>query len=114
MLIMETIAKIRQLYHVKGKGFKTIARELKLSKNTVKRIIRSGETAFTYQRQEQGYPVLERYKEKIIEKLNYDAGEPKRRRRTITKIYSELQTEGYEGGYDSVHEFVLQWRREQK
>jgi transposase len=111
---METIAKIRRLYHVKGKGFKTIARELKLSKNTVKRIIRSGETVATYQRQQQGYPVLEKYKEKIIEKLNTDAQEPKRRKRTITKIYSELQTEGYEGGYDAVHEFILQWRRDQK
>ncbi len=114
MLIMESIAKIRRLYHVKGKGFKTIARELKLSKNTVKKIIRSDETVSVYQRQQQGYPVLEKYKDKIIEKLKYDAKEPKRRKRTITKIYSELQTEGYEGGYDTVHEFVLQWRREQK
>ena len=37
---MESIAKIRRLHHVQGKGFKTIARELKISKNTVKRIIR--------------------------------------------------------------------------
>ena len=82
MLIMESIAKIRRLYHVKGKGFKTIARELKLSKNTVKKIIRSDETVSVYQRQQQGYPVLEKYKDKIIEKLKYDAKEPKRRKRT--------------------------------
>jgi DNA-binding CsgD family transcriptional regulator len=45
---METIAKIRRLYHVDGKGFKTIARELKLSKNTVKKIIRGNETVLAY------------------------------------------------------------------
>ena len=32
MLIMETIGKIRRLYYVQGKGYKTIARELRLSK----------------------------------------------------------------------------------
>jgi len=36
MLIMETIGKIRRLYYVEGKGYKTIARELRLSKNTVR------------------------------------------------------------------------------
>lgn len=111
---METIAKIRRLYHVKGKGFKTIARELKLSKNTIKKIIRNDETVFHYQRHQQGYRVLGNYVEKIIEKLVCDTQEPKRRRRTVKKIYLELQTEGYEGSYDAVHEFVLQWRREQK
>src|SRR5574338_678332 len=114
MLTMETIAKIRRLYHVNGKGFKTIARELKLSKNTVKKIIRNDETVLHYQRQQQGYRVLEQYTDKITEKLIYDAKEPKRRRRTIKKIYEELQSEGYLGSYDAIHEFILQWHREQK
>jgi len=61
MITMETIAKIRRLYHVDGKGFKTIARDLKISKNTVKKIIRNDETVIHYQRQDQKYPVLENY-----------------------------------------------------
>ena len=32
MLIMETIAKVRRLYYVENKGFKTIARELSRAK----------------------------------------------------------------------------------
>lgn len=111
---MATIAKIRRLYHVNGKGFKTIARELKLSKNTVKKIIRSDKTVLRYQRQEQGYPVLENYIEQLTEKLNYDMNEPKRRKRTAKKIYSELMKAGYGGSYDAVHDFILQWRRDQK
>jgi transposase len=114
MLIMETIAKIRRLYHVNGKGFKTIARELNLSKNTVKKIIRSDETQFKYERQEQGYPVLGSYIDKLKEKLEHDINEPKRRKRTARKIYAELILEGYEGSYDAVHDFVLQWKRENK
>jgi len=110
---METIAKIRRLYHVNGKGFKTIARELKLSKNTVKKIIRSEETVSQYQRQDQGYRVLKNYTDKLEEKLKHDIKEPKRRKRTIKKIYAELKEAGYEGSYDAVHDFILQWRREQ-
>lgn len=114
MLIVETIAKIRRLYHVNGKGFKTIARELQLSKNTVKKIIRSDETVLQYQRQESEYRVLENYTESIIEKLKHDATEPRRRKRTAQKIYLELQTSGYSGGYDAVHDFISQWKSTQK
>jgi hypothetical protein len=41
MLIVETIAKIRRDYHVQHKGLKTIARERGLSRNTVRKVIRS-------------------------------------------------------------------------
>lgn len=43
---MESIAKIRRMYHVNNKGIKTIAKELKISKNTVKKVIRSETTKF--------------------------------------------------------------------
>ena len=55
MLIVESIAKIRRMYHVDGKGFKTIARELNLSKNTVKKIICEDVTELKYIWQQQGY-----------------------------------------------------------
>ncbi len=111
---METVAKIRRLYHVDGKGFKTIARELNLSKNTVKKIIREDRTASDYQRQEISYRVLEEYTERLVEKLKHDSHEPKRRKRTAKKIYEELQSEGYTGSYDAIHEFIAKWRRDRK
>jgi isopenicillin N synthase-like dioxygenase len=43
---VESIAKIRRMYHVNNKGIKTIAKELKISKNTVKKVIRSETTKF--------------------------------------------------------------------
>jgi len=42
MLIVETIRKIRLAYHRDEKPIRQIARELRLSKNTVKKVIRSG------------------------------------------------------------------------
>jgi transposase len=47
MLVVETVAWIRREHLVKGKSIKEIARELNLSRNTVRRVLRSGETAFS-------------------------------------------------------------------
>jgi hypothetical protein len=46
MLIVETVARIRREHFVKGKTIREIARDLKLSRNTVRKVLRSGETCF--------------------------------------------------------------------
>ena len=43
MLIVETIAKVRRDYFVDGKSIKAIMRDRKISRNTVRKIVRSGE-----------------------------------------------------------------------
>ena len=50
MLIVETIAKIRRDYYLYGKGLRRIARERKVSRNTVRKVIRENKTQFTYER----------------------------------------------------------------
>jgi hypothetical protein len=42
MLIVETIARIRREHFIKGKTIKEIARDLKVSRNTVRKVLRSG------------------------------------------------------------------------
>jgi hypothetical protein len=44
MLVVETVARIRREHFVKGKTIKEIARDLGVSRNTVRRVLRSGET----------------------------------------------------------------------
>ena len=41
MLIVETIARIRREHFIKGKTIKEIARDLKVSRNTVRKVLRS-------------------------------------------------------------------------
>ena len=41
MLIVETIGRIRREYFVQGKSIKEIARDLRLSRNTVRKVLRS-------------------------------------------------------------------------
>lgn len=43
---------------VKGKSIKEIARALKISRNTVRKVLRSGETAFVYDQSVQPLPKL--------------------------------------------------------
>jgi hypothetical protein len=56
MLTMETIGRIRREHFVKGKTIKEITQDLKVSRNTVRKVLRSGETAFEYEREVQPRP----------------------------------------------------------
>ena len=49
MLVVETIARIRREHFIKGKTIKEIARDLKVSRNTVRKVLRSRETSFEYE-----------------------------------------------------------------
>jgi len=58
MLVVETIGRIRREHFVKGKPIKEIMRELKVSRNTVRKVLRSGATFFEYTRAVQPRPKL--------------------------------------------------------
>lgn len=102
------------MYHVHKKGYKTIAKELKISKNTVKKIIKEDATKQHYARKSQPYTVLANYKEELESKLEYDKNEPARRRRTAKKIYDEIVLKGYEGSYEAVNNFIKAWKVKEK
>ena len=62
MLVVETIGRIRRAHLSQGKSIKEIARELKISRNTVRKIRRSDETSFSYEREVQPRPKLGSWK----------------------------------------------------
>ena len=57
---METVGRIQREHLVKGKSIKELAHDLKISRNTVRKILRSGETSFSYEREVQPRPRLGR------------------------------------------------------
>jgi len=71
MLVVETIARIRREHFVKGKTIKEIVRALRVSRNTVRKVLRSGETAFAYERERQPKPRIDPWRGQ----LERDAGE---------------------------------------
>src|SRR5271154_2797886 len=112
MLIVETIGRIRREHLVKGKSIKEIARDLKISRNTVRRILRSGETSFSYEREVQPRPRLGRWKADLDRMLTTNAGNAARERLTLIRLFEELRARGYEGGYDAVRRYARTWSRE--
>lgn len=58
MLVVETIGRIRREFFVKGKTIKEIVRDVKVSRNTVRKVLRSGATSFEYEREVQPLPKL--------------------------------------------------------
>ena len=58
-----------------GKTIKEIARDLKVSRNTVRRVLRSGETSFEYEREVQPRPKLGRWTTELDELLARQCGE---------------------------------------
>jgi len=112
MLVVETIGRIRLSTSFRASPIKEIARDLRLSRNTVRKVLRSNETSFSYERQVQPRPKLGRWKEQLDRLLA--ANVPKRRRRdglTLIRIFEELRALGYDGGYDAIRRYARSWRR---
>jgi transposase len=112
MLVVETMGRIRREHLVKGKSIKEIARDLKISRNTVRKILRSGETSFSYEREVQPLPRLGRWKADLDRLLTANAGTSARERLTLIRLFEELRLLGYDGGYDAVRRYARTWSRE--
>jgi len=112
MLVVETIGRIRREHLVKGKSIKEIARDLKISRNTVRKILRSGETSFSYEREVQPRPRLGRWKADLDRMLTANTETSARERLTLIRLFEELRTLGDEGGYDAVRRYARTWSRE--
>jgi transposase len=112
MLVVETIGRIRREHFAQGKSIKEIARDLRISRNTVRKILRSGETAFAYERDVQPQPKLGRWKADLDRMLAENAGKPLRERLTLIRLFEDLHGLGYAGGYDAVRRYARSWQRE--
>jgi transposase len=112
MLVVETIGRIRREHFVQGKAIKEIARDLRLSRNTVRKVLRSDETAFSYERRIQPRPKLGKWKAELDRRLGANARAPSRERLTLIRIFEDLKAFGYAGGYDAVRRYARRWEKE--
>jgi transposase len=112
MLVVETIAKIRRAHFVQGKSIKAISRDLKVSRKVVRKVVRSGATAFEYERSKQPLPRLGAWTEELERLLADNEAKPARERLTLMRLFEELRGLGYEGGYDAVRRYARRWQRE--
>jgi len=91
MLVVETIAKIRRAYFGQGKAIKAICRELNISRKVMRKVLRSNETAFEYERSVQPMPKLGAWKGELDRMLSRNETRPARERLTLIRIFEELR-----------------------
>lgn len=109
---MDTIARVRRAFHVQGWSVKRIVRELHVSRNTVRKILRSDETDFSYERERQPLPKTGAWKVEIERFLAANEGKPSRERLTLIRIYEELRALGYDGSYDAIRRYAKGWSKD--
>ena len=109
---VDTIARVRREHFVRGKTIKEIVRDLHVSRNTVRKILRSGATVFEYERAVQPRPRLGPWRAELERLLAANAARPSRERLTLIRIFEDLRGLGYAGGYDAVRRYAASWRRE--
>ena len=83
---------------------------MKVSRNTVRKVIRSQATAFTYDRRVQPMPKLGPWTAELERMLEANETKSKRERLTLLRISEALEGLGYGGSYDAVRRYAKAWR----
>jgi len=113
MLVVETVGRIRRAYFVQRRSIRAIARELKLSRNTVRKAVRSGETRFAYERGVQPRPKLGPWIDDLERLLAANDAQPARERLDLIGIFEALRRLGYTGSYDAVRRYARARQRQE-
>lgn len=106
---METILKIRRLYHHEKLSVREIAKRLRLNRRTVKKYLTTLEPP-TYQRKSYHYPKLGSFLPYLEAFLNQEQDKPAKERLSVRRLFELLRSEGYQGQYNSLACFVRRFK----
>jgi transcriptional regulator with XRE-family HTH domain len=86
-----------------------IARRLDISRNTVRRYLRSETTEPSYA-ERRSVSGLDKYSVQLSGWLKAETTKPRKQRRNLKQIHEDLKELGYAGSYDRVAAFARQWK----
>lgn len=91
----DTIARVHRKFFVRGRPIEEIARDLHVWRNTVRKILRSGGTAFSCEREKQPLPRIGVWCERLEAMLAAaNEAKPGRERLTLIRAFEELRRLG--------------------
>ena len=113
MLVVETLAKIRRDRLVHGKSIRAIVKTRDVSRNTVRKVLRSDETSLepVYHRRKQPRPKPSQYKALLEALLLSNHQAPRHDCLNFLKMFELLRFDGYRGGYDAVRRYARHWQQ---
>jgi DNA replication protein DnaC len=100
VLSLQVIAEIRRRHLANKESTSAIARDLKLSRPTVRKHLQT-QNKVIYHRQVQAAPKLRGFQKTPQGWLETERHLPKAQRRTAHRLFEGLQGEGYQGAYDT-------------
>lgn len=111
---MDQIERIRKLVLVKGMSERQAAKELGVSRHSVRKALSSSAPPKYQLSRPRPRPVLGKIQHLVEEMLGSDLGQPKKQRHTARRIYLRLREEyGFTGSEPSVRRCVGQIRKRQ-
>lgn len=113
MINVDLLSVIRRWYYRDRLSIREIERRSGLSRNTVRKYLRGGQTQPQYPSR-QNRSVLDPYTETLEQWLAEDRRRHRKRRRTAKQLYREIKQLGYPGSYDRVAAFVRQYKQHQR
>jgi AcrR family transcriptional regulator len=107
------LLSIIRRWHIRDQvSLREIARRLGISRNTVRRYLRS-ETIEPSYADRASASVLDKYALKLSAWLKTEAAKSRKQRRSLKQMHIDLCALGFEGSYDRVAAFARQWRLDQ-
>jgi transposase len=114
MISVEKREQIRRAYFVENKSLRAIAKELRCSRETIRKAIASPEGEPYRLIKERPAPVLGPYTARIDKLLAERERMPRKQRYTGHKIYELIKADGYTGSESGVRRYIGQRRREKR
>ncbi|MGE3766726.1 MAG: IS21 family transposase [Kofleriaceae bacterium] len=112
---MEEVYVVRHRHLVEGVPIRRLAREMGVSKNTIKRYLRGAPAGVGRPRGIPGAPVRDAVQPRALELLDeskrWTAG---KQQLTAARLYAMLSSEGHDVGYTVVKQIVREWKRQRK
>jgi transposase len=112
---MEEVYVVRHRHLVEGVPIRRLAREMGVSKNTIKRYLRGAAPGVGKPRGIRGAPVRDSVQTRVLELLadskRWTAG---KQQLTAARLHTMLRSEGHDVGYTVVKDIVREWKRQRK
>ena len=107
---MDMIGKVRRMKLRDQLSLSEISKRTGLARNTVKKWLNApGDEPPKYERRATERK-LTAFEGTLMQALAADAHRPKQSRRSARALFSQIQAQGYRGGYSAVTDFIREWR----